>query len=141
MTLSHAPPSGPITGRGCVLIVEDNPLNMKLFSAMIGAQGYEVLQAGSGLRALDLAHHRHPDLIIMDLQLPDMSGLDVTHELKAADDTHDIPIIATTAYATLGDEAMIRASCDGYMAKPIAISEFLELVESFMAQPTCVPVA
>lgn len=112
---------------------------MKLFSAMIGAQGYEVMQAGSGSAALAMAHRRHPDLIIMDLQLPDMSGLDVTHALKAADDTHAIPIIATTAYASQGDEEVIRASgCDGYMAKPIAISEFLELIESFI-MPAIVP--
>lgn len=123
------------TVRKCVLVVEDNPLNMKLFSAMITAQGYEVIEAADGSRALDLARQRHPDLIIMDLQLPDMSGLDVTHSLKGAEETREIPIIATTAYALTGDEESIRASgCDGYMAKPIAISEFLELVESFMVR-------
>jgi two-component system cell cycle response regulator DivK len=128
--------------RKCVLIVEDNPLNMNLFSAMISAQGYEVLQAANGSMAIDMAHGCHPDLIIMDIQLPDMSGLDVTHTLKAADDTHEIPILATTAFATGGDEAKIRASgCDGYMAKPIAISEFLELVEALMMEPVCAPVA
>jgi two-component system cell cycle response regulator DivK len=142
MTALADPPSEPDSRRGCVLVVEDNPLNMRLFSAMIGAQGHEVLQAGTGSAALDLAHRRHPDVIIMDLQLPDMSGLDVTHELKAADDTHGIAIIATTAYASTADEATIRASgCDGYMAKPIAISEFLALVESFIRQPECIPAA
>lgn len=142
MTTLAEPPTRPASGHKCVLIVEDNPLNMKLFCAMIGAQGHEVLQAGSGSAALALAHRRHPDLIIMDLQLPDMSGLDVTHELKADDDTHQIPIIATTAYASPGDEAMVRASgCDGYMAKPIAISQFLELVEAFIVQPDDVSVA
>src|SRR5207302_5483049 len=111
----------PASTRGCVLIVEDNPLNMKLFSAMVGSQGYDVLQAGDGRAALDLARRHHPNLIIMDLQLPDMSGLDVTRMLKADDDTRDIAIIATTAYALRGDEEKIRASgCDGYMAKPIA---------------------
>ena len=129
-------------GRKCVLVVEDNELNMKLFAAMITSLGYEVLQAANGLRALDLAHRRHPDLIVMDLQLPDMSGLDVTHTLKAADDTREIPIIATTAYASLADAQMIRASgCDAYMAKPIAITEFLELVASFIPQPVCAPAA
>ncbi len=133
MAAPQPPASYPATVGRCVLIVEDNPLNMKLFSAMIGAQGYEVLEAADGSRALDLARQRHPDLIIMDLQLPDISGLEVTHSLKGDDDTREIPIIATTAYASSGDEATIRASgCDGYMAKPIAISEFLELVESFM---------
>lgn len=116
-----------------VLIVEDNPLNMKLFSAMIAAQGYQVLQATDGTLGLDLAHRQHPDLIIMDIQLPGLSGLEVTHSLKADADTRDIPIIATTAFALGGDEETIRASgCDGYMAKPIAISQFLEMVEAFM---------
>src|SRR5690242_6646654 len=106
MTTVADPPARPGQERRYVLVVEDNPLNMKLFAAMIGAQGYEVLQAGSGSAALAMAHRRHPDLIIMDLQLPDMSGLDVAHALKAAPDTHEIPIIATTAYASQGDEAV-----------------------------------
>ena len=123
----------PATGRKCVLIVEDNPLNMKLFSAMIAAQGYEVLQASDGSQGLDLAQRNHPDLIIMDIQLPSMSGLEVTKNLKSDLATSDIPIIATTAYALRGDEETILASgCDGYMAKPIAISQFLELIETFM---------
>jgi two-component system, cell cycle response regulator DivK len=130
---SPAPGPIPASARRCVLIVEDNPLNMKLFSAMIASQGYDVLQASDGHGGLDLAHQQHPDLIIMDIQLPGMSGLEVTHNLKADVETRDIPIIATTAYALRGDEEKIRASgCDGYMAKPIAISEFLDLVRSFM---------
>lgn len=125
--------AAPVPVRKCVLIVEDNPLNMKLFSAMIAAQGYDVLQATDGVHGLDLAQHRHPDLIIMDIQLPNMSGLDVTRNLKADQATRDIPIIATTAFALRGDEEEILASgCDGYMAKPIAISQFLELIETFM---------
>jgi two-component system, cell cycle response regulator DivK len=128
------PSSTPASARKCVLIVEDNLLNMKLFSAMVESQGYDVLQAGDGRAALDLAHRQHPDLIIMDLQLPDMSGLDVTRSLKAASDTSDIAIIATTAYALRGDEEKIQASgCDGYMAKPIAVSELLNLVELLIA--------
>jgi two-component system cell cycle response regulator DivK len=123
----------PHTARKRVLIVEDNPLNMKLFSAMIAAQGYDVLQASDGVLGLDLAHRQHPDLIIMDIQLPGMSGLEVTRNLKAEDDTRDIPVIATTAYAQVDDAEQILASgCDGYMAKPIAISEFLALIESFI---------
>lgn len=118
-----------------MLIVEDNPLNMKLFSAMLDAQGYAVLQALNGAIGLDMAQRAHPDLIIMDIQLPDMSGIEVTRNLKADKATHDIPVIATTAYALRGDEENIRASgCDGYMAKPIAISEFLELVDEFMTR-------
>jgi two-component system cell cycle response regulator DivK len=117
----------------CVLIVEDNPLNMKLFSAMISAQGYTVLEAGDGPQGLDIAQRQHPDLIIMDIQLPGMSGMEVTRLLKADEATAHIPIIATTAFAVRGDEERIRASgCDAYMAKPIAISQFLELIEQFM---------
>ena len=118
---------------GRVLIVEDDVLNMKLFTAMVGSLGYDVLQAGDGRAALDLAHQQHPDLIIMDIQLPEISGLEVTRCLKADSDTSGIAIIATTAYALHGDEKTIRASgCDGYMAKPIALTEFLELIESLM---------
>ena len=125
----------PASTRGCVLIVEDNPLNMKLFSAMVGSQGYDVLQAGDGRAALDLARRHHPNLIIMDLQLPDMSGLDVTRMLKADDDTRDIAIIATTAYALRGDEEKIRASgCDGYMAKPIAVSNLPDLIDALITR-------
>ena len=125
----------PASARGCVLIVEDNPLNMKLFSAMVGSQGYDVLQAGDGRAALDLARRHHPNLIIMELQLPDMSGLDVTRMLKADDDTRDIAIIATTAYALRGDEEKIRASgCDGYMAKPIAVSNLLDLIDALITR-------
>ena len=123
----------PATHRKCVLIVEDNPLNMKLFSAMIRAQGYDVLQAVTGSHGLDLAQRVHPDLIIMDIQLPGMSGLEITHTLKADEATRDIPIIATTAFALRGDKEKILASgCDEFMAKPIAITQFLELVEAFM---------
>jgi two-component system cell cycle response regulator DivK len=128
-----AAPQHPANARKRVLVVEDNPLNMKLFSAMIAAEGYEVLEAKNGQHGLELAQRQHPDLIIMDIQLPGMSGLEVTQSLKADAATRDIPIIATTAFATRGDEETIMASgCDAYMAKPIAISQFLELIESFM---------
>ena len=124
-----------VSARGRVLIVEDDALNMKLFSAMVASLGYDVLQAGDGRAALDLAHQQHPDLIIMDLQLPEISGLEVAHSLKADSDTSSIPIIATTAYALYGSEEKIRASgCDGYMAKPIALTEFLDLIESLMTR-------
>jgi two-component system, cell cycle response regulator DivK len=124
------PPGNPVTTGKSVLIVEDNPLNMKLFSAMIAAQGCHVMQAMDGPRGLDLAQQEHPDLIIMDIQMPGMSGLEVTQLLKADADTRDIPIIITTAYAY--DEEIRASGCEGYMSKPIAISEFLELVESLL---------
>lgn len=127
--------SEPTRRRKRVLIVEDNPLNMKLFTAMIQAQGYDVLQATDGTKGLYTAQLQHPDLIIMDIQLPDISGMDVTRSLKADQATQDIPIIATSAFALRGDEEKIWASgCDGYMAKPIAISQFLELIESLMVR-------
>jgi two-component system, cell cycle response regulator DivK len=120
-----------------VLIVEDNILNMKLFAAMLASQGYDVLQAHDGPRGLAMAQQQHPDLIIMDVQLPGMSGLEVTQNLKANDATRGIPIIATTAFALRGDEEKIMASgCDSYMAKPIAISEFLALVDALLIRAT-----
>ena len=137
MTILH-----PAGTRGSVLIVEDNALNMKLFSAMVDSQGYHVLQASDGRSALDLAHRLHPNLIIMDLQLPDMSGLEVTRSLKAEAATRDIAIIATTAYALRGDEEKIQASgCDGYMAKPIAVTELLDLIEALIARAPGIPAA
>jgi two-component system, cell cycle response regulator DivK len=133
-----AAPDQPPNARKRVLVVEDNPLNMRLFSAMIAAEGYEVLEADSGQRGLDLAQQEHPDLIIMDIQLPGLSGLDVIQSLKGDSATQGIPIIATTAFATRGDEETIMASgCDAYMAKPIAISQFLELIEVFLAPASC----
>ena len=133
MSIQEHFPAG--ASRKRILIIEDNPLNMKLFSAMVGSQGYDVLQAGDGRAALDLARRHHPNLIIMDLQLPDMSGLDVTRMLKADDDTRDIAIIATTAYALRGDEEKIHASgCDGYMAKPIAVSNLLDLIDALITR-------
>jgi two-component system, cell cycle response regulator DivK len=131
------PQGNPATTGKCVLIVEDNPLNMKLFAAMVAAQGCHVLQAEEGLRGLDLAHQQHPDLIIMDVQLPGISGIEATHALKADPETCDIPIIVTTAY---GYDDEIRASgCDAFMAKPIAITEFLEMVETLLKRPVEAP--
>jgi two-component system cell cycle response regulator DivK len=136
VAIPEPPPAAPGRARQCVLVVEDDPFNMKLFSAMVGSQGYDVLQAVDGRSALDLARRHHPDLIIMDLKLPDMSGLDVTRSLKADAATRDIAIVATTAHALRGDEGEIQASgCDGYMAKPIAVSDFLELIEELITEP------
>ncbi|HLY45714.1 MAG TPA: response regulator [Stellaceae bacterium] len=122
-------------GRKCVLVVEDNPLNMKLFAAMVAAQGYLVLQATDGPLGLDLARRQHPDLIVMDVQLPGLSGLEVMRSLKADEGTSDIPIIATSAYTQQDDVERLRASgCDGFMAKPIAIAEFLAMIEACIAE-------
>ena len=131
---------GPATVGKWVLIIEDNPLNMKLFDAIIAAQGYHVLAATDGSQGLDLAHKQHPDLIVVDVQLPDISGLDLTRSLKADKDTRDIPIIVTTAHGVSGDAEDIRASgCNGFMAKPIAIAQFLELIELFVTRSVHAP--
>ena len=129
------PPAQAAANRKRILIVEDNPLNMKLFAAMITAEGYQVLQAIDGPGGLDLARRQHPDLIIMDIQLPGLSGLDVTHSLKADAATRDIPIVATSAFTQPEDIERARASgVDSFMAKPIAISEFLDMIAAFMAE-------
>jgi two-component system cell cycle response regulator DivK len=120
--------------RKCVLIVEDDPLSMMVASTIIAAQGYHVLQAMDGARGLELARRENPDLIITDVQMPGISGLEVSRYLKADVATRNIPIIVTTSY--LLDKKELRASgCDGFMAKPINIPEFLELIETIMRVP------
>ncbi len=123
----------PSTAGKCVLIIEDNPLNRKLFSAMVAAQGYGVLQAADGLSGIDLAHRECPDLIIMDILMPGISGLEATRRLKNDPETKDIPIIVTSGYVSPEDDEELRAcGCDAFIAKPIGVSEFLELVEFVM---------
>ncbi len=116
-----------------VLIVEDNPLNMKLFNDILQTRGYATVQAGDGREAIDLAREHGPDLILMDIQLPGISGLDVTKTLKADVSLKHIPVIAITAFAMKGDEKLILDSgCEGYIAKPISVPEFLETVDRFL---------
>ncbi len=118
-----------------VLIVEDNELNMKLFHDLLVAQGHRVLQTGEGLAALDLARAHGPDLILMDIQLPAISGLEVTRWLKEDEALASIPVIAVTAYAMKGDEERIReGGCEAYLAKPISVSVFLETIERFLTR-------
>lgn len=106
---------------------------MKLFETIVTSQGWSVLQATDGPEALKLAHAHRPDLIIMDIGLPSTSGLVVTQSLKAANDTHDIPIIVTTAYEPHDLENDLRNSgCDGLMSKPIAVDAFLCLCKSLI---------
>jgi two-component system cell cycle response regulator DivK len=137
---SISPMEDPAAVRKWVLIIEDNPMNMKLFSVIIAAQGYHVLHATDGSQGLDLAHKQHPDLIVVDVKLPDISGLDLTRSLKADKDTRDIPIIVTTAHGLSGDAEEIQASgCDGFMAKPIAIAEFVKLIELLVTQSVHAP--
>ena len=116
-----------------VLIVEDNELNMKLFNDLLEAQGYITIQTRDGMDALRLAHERRPDLVIMDIQLPEVSGLDVTRQLKQDNDLKSIPIIAVTAFAMKGDEEKIReGGCEDYIAKPISVTKFLETVQKYL---------
>ena len=116
-----------------VLIVEDNELNMKLFRDLLEAQDYEVLETREGLHALTLARQRRPDLILMDIQLPEISGLEVTKWLKEDDELSHIPVIAVTAFAMKGDEERIReGGCEAYLSKPISVAKFLETVRTYV---------
>ena len=116
-----------------VLIVEDNDLNMKLFRDLLEANGYETVQTRNGLEAMDLAREYHPDLILMDIQLPEVSGLEVTKWIKEDDDLKMIPVVAVTAFAMKGDEERIRqGGCEAYLSKPISIGKFLETVKSYL---------
>jgi two-component system, cell cycle response regulator DivK len=113
-----------------ILIVEDNELNMKLFHDLLEVHGYETFQTKDGREALDLARTHRPDLILMDIQLPEVSGLEVTKWIKEDDELRDIPVIAVTAFAMKGDEEKIRnGGCEAYIAKPISVSTFLETIE------------
>lgn len=113
-----------------VLVVEDNELNMKLFCDLLDAFGYEPIQSRDGLRAIDLAREHKPILIIMDIQLPEVSGLDITRWIKDDDDLSSIPVLAVTAFAMRADEQRVReAGCEGYLSKPIQMLPFMKKVE------------
>ena len=118
-----------------VMIVEDNELNMKLFRDLIEASGYETVRTRNGLEALDLARQHRPDLILMDIQLPEVSGLEVTKWLKEDDQLRQIPVVAVTAFAMKGDEERIReGGCEAYISKPISVSMFLDTVRQFIGE-------
>ena len=117
-----------------ILIVEDNELNMKLFNDLLEANGYATVQTRNGIEAVALARQHRPDLILMDIQLPEVSGLQVTKWLKEDDDLRAIPVIAITAFAMKGDEERIReGGCEAYLSKPISVTKFLETVRQFLA--------
>ena len=125
-----------VTG-GCaarkVLIVEDNELNMKLFNDLLEAHGYTTFQTKNGLEALQIARLHRPDLILMDIQLPEVSGLEITKRLKADEELRGIPVVAVTAFAMKGDEEKIRqGGCEGYISKPISIAGFMQVVEHYL---------
>ena len=118
-----------------VLIVEDNELNMKLFHDLLEAHGYETIQTRNGKDVLALARQHRPDLVLMDIQLPEVSGLEVTRWLKDDAELSTIPVIAVTAYAMKGDEERIRqGGCEAYISKPISVLGFIETVRDFIGK-------
>jgi two-component system, cell cycle response regulator DivK len=141
--MTHQESIGAITDRPpearqlpkTVLIVEDNELNMKLFHDLLDAHGYRTLQTRTGIEALQLARAHRPDLILMDIQLPEVSGLEVTKWLKDDDELREIPVIAVTAFAMKGDEARIRqGGCEAYISKPISVGTFLAAVRRYLGE-------
>lgn len=118
-----------------ILIVEDNDLNLKLFKDLLEAHGYETIEIRDGLEAVPVVKRHRPDLILMDIQLPEISGLDITKKIKADKDICDIPIIAVTAFAMKDDEEKIlKAGCQAYISKPISIVNFLDTIRKFLGE-------
>ena len=118
-----------------VLIVEDNELNMKLFNDLLETRGCKIVQTRSGVEAVELARLHRPALILMDIQLPEVSGLQVTQWLKDDEELRAIPVIAVTAFAMKGDEEkMLQGGCEAYLSKPISVAKFFETVDHFLGK-------
>ncbi|MCA3269691.1 MAG: response regulator [Alphaproteobacteria bacterium] len=116
-----------------IMIVEDNDLNMKLFHDLLVSQGYKVVGTVDGLAAVELARKHKPDLVLMDIQLPNISGLDITRNMKREDDLRHIPIIAVTALVMRGDEQrFLDGGCAAYIPKPISVPHFLTTVRQYI---------
>src|SRR6266704_3273073 len=116
-----------------ILIVEDNELNQKLLRDVLDAYGYVTITPAEGAASLALARETRPVLILMNLQLPDISGFDAVRQLKDHEETRSIPVVAVTAFAMIGDERKaLTCGCDAYLAKPILLRDFLNLVEKFI---------
>ena len=125
--------AGPMAPAKKILIVEDDALNMKLFRDLLAVRGYAILQATDGREALELARAHHPDLILMDMQLPEVSGLRVTKWIRDDAELKSIPIIAVTAHVADGDEEIIRkGGCQDYISKPISVPDFVRTIEKFL---------
>ena len=116
-----------------ILIVEDDALNMKLFHDVLAVRGHAILQATDGREALELARAHHPDLILMDMQLPEVSGLRVIKWIRDDADLKSIPVVAVTAFVADGDEEIIRkGGCRDYISKPISVPGFVRTIEKFL---------
>lgn len=125
-----------------MLIVEDNPANMTLATFLLQSAGHAVLRARDAETAIALARDEQPDLVLMDIQLPGMDGLQATGLLKRDKATRAIPVVALTALAMKGDEERIRAAgCDGYIAKPLAYKEFLATISNQLAKAAALKTA
>jgi two-component system cell cycle response regulator DivK len=116
-----------------VLVVEDNELNMKLFHDLLEAHGIQTVETRNGNEVLSIARSKKPDLILMDIQLPEVSGLDVTKWLKDDPELKHIPVIAVTAFAMKGDEQKIReGGCEDYISKPISVTHFMDVISKYL---------
>lgn len=122
---------GPGASEACILIVEDDPLSMKLYRDLVVARGYQVLTATDGAAGLDLAREHHPDLVLLDVRLPELSGIEITEALKSDERTRNIPILVLTAWPTM--ERAVRASgCNGFLMKPVPMSELWHTIEDLL---------
>lgn len=118
-----------------ILYIEDNPQNMRLVRKMLHIGGYQMIEAADGLSGVATARRESPDLILMDINLPDIDGLEATARIKALDDLAHVPVIALTANAMHGDrERFLAAGCDGYLAKPVTKNELLNTIAHFLMQ-------
>ena len=118
-----------------ILIVEDNELNLKLFCDLLRVHGFEVEPVKDGREALDRARAFEPDVIIMDIQMPHVSGLELIEQIKAEEELAHVPILAVTAYAAKGDEERIRdAGAEGYVSKPISVAKFVDAVRALLTE-------
>ena len=116
-----------------VLIVEDNELNMKLFKDLLEVHDIQTIDTRNGNEAIELARNENPDLILMDIQLPEISGLDITKMIKEDEDLQSIPVIAVTAFAMKGDEEKIReGGFEDYISKPISVPSILETIQKYL---------
>lgn len=118
-----------------ILYIEDNFQNKRLVRKILTAKGFEVLEADDGLTGVEMAVNELPDLILMDISLPGIDGVEATQRIKAFDGTVDIPIIALTANAMRGDrERFIAAGCDDYLPKPISTGDLLNMINQYLAE-------